>query len=1227
MKKNVLTLLMVSLSLAIFSQEPDLPSSYSTQLLPNNPDAASLEKFGNVPVNTYNGTANVSVPIYNLNFEGLSIPITARYNTSGVRVTQEASLIGLGWNLNEGYTITREIQGFDDLNSQLNGIKNQGWIYTDTYLEYNFQPYNRILIHPDKFQYLAFKYAENRPPDTEPDLFTINLPNGSVSFYLPKIQEGDTELIGKVINEKNYKVFYNIADKTFRVIDLLGFEYTFDVIERSSWFTNWPNYTSFTPKPPATNEVDAMMDIPNWYNIMQTSGIILNWKLSKITSPLNKELSFDYEDGLYCSYPHFSEKSIHSTGQGNVASPLVNASISLFYTKYLSNITGDFGKITFEKSNRLDLSSMESFSTLRGHPWRPENNRNTNIKKLDAVVVKDYHGNTVHRADFSYSYFNANQQTHTHKEKYLRLKLDEITVNGQKYAFDYLAPNGLAPKDSKSVDFWGFYNGESNTLRVPSSNRYYWGFVNNRPPHYRGTVFSKSLGANRKSNIDFGKKGLLYKVTYPTGGSTEFVYQGNSVTLKKPYHIRKMNANGSIASITGLGSSKAYNFRYQYLKLANDPSYSLYNSTYTPETCEVIPNNAGTGTIFETSDTQFCNGQSYNTKIDITLRCVTSCANAGSPSGRAVWLENIDTGDIQDLASFDNHNLTLNTPIVISVNRSLTPNRYRLHTGSWYQNGKVVTATATATYYQDNGSVNEIPNIYEEFEVGGARVQKVITKDHNGSILKTNVYAYNGAQPNGAISSSGKLMDDLVYTSAGMGNYEYTPEVFEKATTAYQSYMGAYLHSENQIRTKNSASGSHVGYSQVAQWQEDTSGTTLGKAVSSFINKENEYLSRSAQSSAQLVGTTGNNAPFINNAAYYQMIYNGTWRDYFTGDLLSVPETYILGGVVKSYDYQNGAAIKSQVFNKAGDLVQETQNQYTTLIMNTAFGFYPKILFFGRASSIFHPFETVYASEHIGNNKLYKLKKSTRKEYLNGQEFVSATEYTYPNRKHTFVTEVQTTDSKGEKRTQKTYYPQDTDNTNLVLDNRLAIPIKAESYKEATKLSGQNVVYSYFGSHYLPRLSKSFKGDTEKEGVVFHQYDTSGNPLEVSQKDGTRIVYIWGYKKSQPIAKIENTTYSQVQSYVSNLQSLSDADNDRCLDSGNCKEKNLRTKLNELRSKSALSGAQITTYTYDPLVGITSTTDPRGNTVYYEYDSYNRLLHVKDNEGHILSKNQYHYKN
>ena len=178
----------------------------------------------------------------------------------------------------------------------------------------------------------------------------------------------------------------------------------------------------------------------------------------------------------------------------------------------------------------------------------------------------------------------------------------------------------------------------------------------------------------------------------------------------------------------------------------------------------------------------------------------------------------------------------------------------------------------------------------------------------------------------------------------------------------------------------------------------------------------------------------------------------------------------------------------------------------------------------------------------------------------------------------------------------------------------------------------------------LSESIKTSKGTLPLEDrVVYHGYFFNGNVKEVSMADGTSIVYIWGYNEEYPIAKIENATILQVESAITTLplvydslekiQAQSNSDNDRTIDvidangaviSKVGKEGNLREALRYLRD--AMPYAMFTTYTYDPLIGVTSVTDYRGYTVYYEYDDFNRLKLVKDAFGKILSQNDYHYK-
>lgn len=54
-------------------------------------------------------------------------------------------------------------------------------------------------------------------------------------------------------------------------------------------------------------------------------------------------------------------------------------------------------------------------------------------------------------------------------------------------------------------------------------------------------------------------------------------------------------------------------------------------------------------------------------------------------------------------------------------------------------------------------------------------------------------------------------------------------------------------------------------------------------------------------------------------------------------------------------------------------------------------------------------------------------------------------------------------------------------------------------------------------------------------------------------------------------------------------------------------------------------GSQLIRLTYDGLRGMTSQTDPAGRTTFYEYDGLGRLVRTRDEQGRILSQQQYHY--
>lgn len=54
--------------------------------------------------------------------------------------------------------------------------------------------------------------------------------------------------------------------------------------------------------------------------------------------------------------------------------------------------------------------------------------------------------------------------------------------------------------------------------------------------------------------------------------------------------------------------------------------------------------------------------------------------------------------------------------------------------------------------------------------------------------------------------------------------------------------------------------------------------------------------------------------------------------------------------------------------------------------------------------------------------------------------------------------------------------------------------------------------------------------------------------------------------------------------------------------------------------------AYMTTYTYDPIKGITSQTDANGRSIFYEYDVLNRLLRIRDQDNNLVKQFDYKYQ-
>ena len=162
--------------------------------------------------------------------------------------------------------------------------------------------------------------------------------------------------------------------------------------------------------------------------------------------------------------------------------------------------------------------------------------------------------------------------------------------------------------------------------------------------------------------------------------------------------------------------------------------------------------------------------------------------------------------------------------------------------------------------------------------------------------------------------------------------------------------------------------------------------------------------------------------------------------------------------------------------------------------------------------------------------------------------------------------------------------------------------------------------YSYYPSEV--------RHNPSGRSMFFNKYTILGQPMHtyIYNHLTQNVVYLWSYNHQHPVAVIENATYNDVvnsiqggETTINNIaSSITLSDNDR-------------EKINALRT--ALPNALVTTYTYKPLVGVITITDPRGITTYYDYDGFGRLKEVYYNENNdtgkkrIVENYDYHYKN
>ena len=569
-----------------------------TQTMPS-PDATSMIKGINTPVNLYNGTASVDIPLYTASANNeANVPVALQYNGGGIRVNEIASVAGLGWQLGAGGSITRVVRGLPD---------EQAPFRTDADLGYQ------------RMREYALGYQMN---DFEKDIFFFSFPGGGGKFIFSAsnlFQLGggtfrrecisacsgtDATCILNCVNSyddnhenafmapndyvtndivtlpsSDIKIQFNYRDKLdsdFVITDIQGNKYFFGQTEASRETTK-------------TNYKDNFDNTE--YEDKNERSFISSWHLSKIeyaSLPKTEGINFTYEEATITDeiqtrmVPARPSLNLYAECMAAKA-PGANCDDCLAFNQEVVP-PGDLSVtelIRYDRHNKyyrnnivthkstINTKLISSIAFTKG--WIRFNyssfrNDLEGGKSLRSVAMGSG-SNTISETILDQSYFSSGDSYYKGgtlditTEKSYRLKLNSIKRDGIVVAtFDYLNdkhfhPNGadmyeLPPRDSYYTDNWGYYNGGPH-----QGETYIW--------HGRETVEGYTIaGMNKEVERvnGYAMANILTRVSYPTGGYKEFEYElhdhHGGVRIKK---VSELDENDKVIAAT----SYSYDFEYQ----------------------------------------------------------------------------------------------------------------------------------------------------------------------------------------------------------------------------------------------------------------------------------------------------------------------------------------------------------------------------------------------------------------------------------------------------------------------------------------------------------------------------------------------------------------------------------------------------------------------------------------------------------------------------------------
>jgi hypothetical protein len=459
------------------------------QLTPQSPNTASLGKYGEIPVSLSNGLANISVPLLNLKVGSFNVPVELTYHNNGYKPDELASWVGMGWDIQAGGMISLEQRGNYDFDESGNGM----FTTAPGTNPNSVAALNKYLANQmSQTELNAWQESVIRGDvDAEYDLYHYSFFGHTGNFYF----DGNQNIV--ITPKSDLKI--TKTGNGFTIMDEKGIEYDFSYSESS---------TLGPPDGQATSNRKSF----------HTAASFL---LGRVITAENRTITFGYS-----SYPMTYNRTSWSVGR-TAAQPNTScqgnsmASSLMIYTLdnwLLQQISFDEGTVFFD----LSTDMRKDFQTINTSASQPVNT-SINVPYLSGIRLVD----KLNKVRDAYSFSCQNDGSS-------RLMLNSVTrSNGQapaeKWSFDYYTGNGNGAYFDVSKDHWGYSNNRSlgaDGIAIPLAD---YDKVTN------GVWTSgDNFYVDRTANFSYAITGMLHHITYPTGGQTEFNYEQNQINFLNP---------------------------------------------------------------------------------------------------------------------------------------------------------------------------------------------------------------------------------------------------------------------------------------------------------------------------------------------------------------------------------------------------------------------------------------------------------------------------------------------------------------------------------------------------------------------------------------------------------------------------------------------------------------------------------------------------------------------